>query len=314
MGKSSKGMLLLSMLLSFHGCWGYAYSGFVQEKEISKRPHKRQVVVAFADYHLKSHPANTNQRIHIESQLKRCAALKGKFIVEDLSSINNDGKMVCCNFGINCSQGILGQLANKARALGAAVDNVEYRYCRVATIGPLLSNIQASPFSFKSTSSITMASLYKEVIDELEKIKKYDDGKFLNDVYKRTIAKVQAALSKLGFNKAMTVANFCKTLQHKQYRQELEKLCIFDSALVDMNIMHAIAVSPDVPLIFIIAGGSHIEQVGSLLKRMGYKSVVKKSVKALPVVKKILDSGSSSLSSDFHPEPIDITAFDIFIQ
>ena len=77
--------------------------------------------------------------------------------------------------------------------------------------------------------------------------------------------------------------------------------------------MHAIAAGSQDPFIVIIAGGSHIEQVNLLLKRMGYKSVLKKTAIAAPIVKKVLNSDTADVPSDIHPEPIDITILDEFI-
>ncbi len=304
--------IIAALLLSNSG-FGYFYHVCVMRKVVNKSTNAQQLVLCLGDYHLKSHPANSSQRVYVESLLKRCVALKSKLIVEDLSSVNNDGRMVCCNFGINCSEGVLGQLANKARSWGVVVDNVEYRYCRVAGVGPLLTNIRANPHSFRSSATIAISSLHKEVADEIEKIKKYNDGKVLNDLYKRTTGTVQSALSKTGLSGKATVADYCTPLQRKQYRQELEKLCIFDSALIDMNIMHSIAVSPNTPLIFVIAGGSHVEQVSSVLKRMGYESVLKTSGITASGLKKVLNSDTTTVPSDIHPEPIDITILDKFI-
>jgi hypothetical protein len=278
--------------------FGYFY-------QVAIAADEQQLVICLGDYHLKSHPANKYQRLYIEALLKRCVGKKVKFIVEDLSSVNNDGRMVCCNFGINCSEGVLGQLANKARALGIAVDNVEYRYCRVAGIGPLLNNLKAHPHDVRSSATIVLGALYKEVLDEIEKIKKYNDGKVLNNFYKRAIASVHAALLKTGFNNTITVAQYCAQLPHKQYRQELEKLCIFDSALIDMNIMHSIARS-DTEIIFVVAGGSHIEQVHAMLQKMGHTSLLKTAVVTAPTVKKVLNSDSTDISAETHPEPIDV--------
>src|SRR5438445_6267468 len=216
MKKFIKSSWIIAALLLSHGCYGYFYELFINDKIINKNTNKRQLIIALSDYHLKSHPVNKIQRAYIESLLKKCAAIKGKLIVEDLSSVNNDGRMVCCNFGVNCSEGVLGQLANKARALGIAVDNVEYRYCRVAGIGPLLSNIEVNPHSFKSSSTITTSSLHKEVVNEIEKIRRYNDGKLLNNLYKRAVATVQIALLKMNFNnKNMTVADYGESLQRK---------------------------------------------------------------------------------------------------
>lgn len=296
-----KNSIVIIITFLSYSCFGYCYEIFVDSKT-NKSTQKRQLVIAFADYHLKSHPANKKQRAYIESLLQRCAATKGKLIVEDLSSANNDGKMICCRFGVNCSEGVLGQLADKARSWGIEVDNVEYRYCRVASIGPLLNNLEKDPCSIKSTSAINMVALYEEVMDEIKKIKKYDDGKFLNNLYKHAIAKVEAALLKMGFNNDMTVADYCKSLSCKQYRQELEKLCIFDSALIDMHIMHAIALCPDDSFIFIIAGGSHVEQVNTFLRRMGYTSLLKK-----------VSHSTIKMRANIHPQPVDITIINKFI-
>ena len=303
-------------LLVGNNSFGYFYRLSARSKVMNKVANKKQLVIFLWEYHLKSHPVNKSQRAYIESLLKRCAALKAKLIVEDLSSVSNDGRIGCCNFGINCSEGVLGQLANKARSWSVAVDNVEYRYCRVAAVGPLLSNIKANPDSFRSSAVISTVSLQKEVTDQIEKIKKYDDGKFLNDLYKRTTSSVNAALSKLGFNKSkVTVAQYCVPLMRKEYRQELEKLCIFDSALIDMNIIHSIVTSSVEPIIFVLAGGSHIEQVSSVLERMGYEVVIQGSANSSgPLLKKVLNSDNASASSDVHPQPVDITIIDTFIR
>jgi hypothetical protein len=303
------------MAISCGTGFGYFYNLAVDKKVMDKQPHRGQVIIGLADFHNKTHPANKSQRVYLDSLLKKCVALKGKLIVEDLSSVNNEGRMICCNYGVNSCEGVLGQLASKARALGVLVDNVEYRYCRVAGIGPLLNNIQSNPHSFKSSAAITTASLHKEVVDEIDKIKKYNDGKVLNGMYQRTLADVHRDLSKIAFNAQhkSTVAHYCSNLQRKQYRQELEKLCIFDSALIDMNIMHSIASCPEAPFIFVIAGGSHIEQVSAMLKKIGYESIFAMSQPACPVIKKVVNSGSDA-SSDIVPQPLDITIIDKFIK
>jgi hypothetical protein len=162
MKNSIRSGLVIIMLFLSNNVFGYFYHVCVMNKHT-----KRQHVVLLGDYHDKKHPANKGQRAYLESLLKKYNSKKVKLIVEDLSSVNNDGRMICCNFGINCDEGVLGRLANKARALGIAVDNVEYRYCRVAGIGPLLNNITSNPHSFRSSVGITIASLHKEIVDEI---------------------------------------------------------------------------------------------------------------------------------------------------
>ena len=156
--------------------------------------------------------------------------------------------------------------------------------------------------------------MHKEVVDEIEKIKKYDDGRELNGLYKRTAATVLNALSKVAFNTQATIAHYSGKLPQKEYRQELEKLCIFDSALIDMKIMHSIAASPEAPFIFVAAGGSHIEQMSAMLNKMGYESIFATPQVAPFTIKKIVNAGAANGSSDNAPQPVDITLIDRFIK
>ncbi len=282
------------MVLVANNSFGYFYYLCIK-KGVNKNgvPH---MIVLLADYHDKTHNANKGQRTYFESLLKRCKKHKVKLIVEDLSSVNNDGRMMCCKFGISCAEGVLSNLAHKARSFGITVDNVEYRYCRVAGIGPLITNIQVDPHSVRSSCSITLVSLYKEIVNEMEKIKKYNDGKKLNDYYKRSIAYVYSQLNKMKIeqnNDTKTVAHYCAQLRSNMYRKKLEHLCIFDSALIDSNVMHSIMCC-DMPIIFVAAGGSHITQVNKLLEKMGYESIF--------------------VVPDNNQQSIDITVLDRFIE
>lgn len=293
-----RGILLYGfvMILICMSTDAYSYFYHVCVLKVTDTHGEQQWVVLLGDYHDKTHPVNRNHRAYLELLLKKCVAIKGKLIVEDLSSINNDGRMICSNFGIDSSEGILGQLASKARELGVLVDNVEFRYCRVASIGPLLKNLHVDPFTLPSSATITVVSLHKEVVDEIEKIKKYNDGKLLNDFYKKTIGRVRTDLAKMHLSESQkaTIAHYCAHLRSKKYRQQLEKLCIFDSALIDVNILHSIAACPRAPFIFVVAGGSHTIQVADLLQSIGYEMVF------------------ATLHSEF--EPVDISVLDRFVK
>ncbi len=308
------------IIFVINNCYGYFYHACVMKNVNNKHACHGQLVLGLADYHDKTHPANNSHRLYVENALlKRCVAQKGKLIVEDLSSVNNDGKMNCCNFSINSCQGVLGALANKAREVGILVDNVEYRYCRVAGISPLLNNITQAAHLFKSATTITTDSLHQEVADELEAIKRYDDGKKLNVLYKRAIAMVSGALSSIALCKQYdhlkksTVAHYCSRFPRNRYRHELEKLCIFDSALIDMKIMHSIALSPEVPLIVVAAGGSHIKEMSEMLKKIGYTSLFATSQPLCSTIKKVVNLNAQAQSDDI-PLPIDIATLDRFIE
>jgi len=282
-------------------CLSYFYSAYADSNE------NKQIIVYLSDFHDKSHSCNTKQQKDLISLLKLCLRIKGKLIIEDLSSINNDGKSLCCNYSINCCDGVLAQVAKKARAMKIDVDNIEYRNCRVASLGPLLNNPQSSPDCFKSSSTITIAALYKEIIEQIEKIKKYDDGKKLNALYAGNIVSLYKMLEKLGFNayRDYSVAQYCQQLyKRKEYRQELENLCIFDSALLDMNIIHSIATSSH-PLIFIVAGGAHVEQVRKRVSLLGYQPLFSIAHTASFSFRKSLNVGEHKASSSV-PQPIDL--------
>ena len=183
---------------------------------------------------------------------------------------------MCCNFAINAYGGVLGTLADIARLQSVDVDNVEYRFCRVAGIGPLLNNPQSRPYEFASAVSIKMDSLYKEVSEELERVSRYDDGKRANAWYKPLITEVKKSFNQLKLDPVMkqTVAHYCASIFKNNYVKQLEKLCIFDSPLIDIKIMHSILSSPDKSMIIVAAGGSHIEKMNEFLASMGYKKII----------------------------------------
>jgi hypothetical protein len=213
-----------------------------------------------------------------KSFLKACDPSTTKIIVEDLSSVNNDGRMMCCSYSIKGYGGLLGGIADMAREMRMDVDNVEFRYCRVVSVGPLLHEASSKTGLSRASNAITMDIVLQEVFGEIEKIKKYDDGKFLNDAYKRAISSVGVMIKQLGFdrNKKQSVAEFCSVFNRgndNEYLKNLEKVCVFDSALIDMNIMHSIAIAPEKAVIVVIAGGSHIEKMCDFLNNMGYEKI-----------------------------------------
>ena len=63
-----------------------------------------------------------------------------------------------------------------------------------------------------------------------------------------------------------------------------------------MNIIHTIVSCAGESVIVVIAGGSHIQQVNTLLKRIGYKSVMKKKS-----------------AEDIYPAPVNVAIIEKFI-
>jgi hypothetical protein len=198
-----------------------------------------------------------------------------KLIVEDLSSFNNDGKGVCCNYTIHAHGGVLGRLADVARSLFIEVDNVEYRFCRVAGIGPLLNNPYIQPKNFASASSIYINNLYHEVLEELKCIASYNDDNRINNLYKSIRQEVMTSLNKLKLDRVgnLSITNYCMQLSKKNYIKCLEQLCIFDSPIIDAKILHSI-LSSYKSIIIVAAGGSHIEKMNTYLELVGYKKML----------------------------------------
>lgn len=309
-------VMVCSLSMLFLDCFGYVYQLSVMKKIINPQTNDAQVIIGIGDYHDKNHPANADQRSYIEAMIKKCK--KGKLIVEDLSSVNNDGRGMCCNYIINARGGILGKLADVVRADSGDVDNVEYRYCRVAALGPLLNNVQAEPSRVASTSMISLTALAQEVSNEIERIKQYNDGTVLNALYKRTAQEVTKAFKQLQLDNTRhtTVADYCSNVSKKNYSKELEKICIFDSPIIDMKILHSIVSSPDKSVIVVAAGGSHIEKVSALLAVLGYKKVVAPAGEFLKchAVESALGSESKKADSLATPPALDMHILDQFVN
>jgi len=301
----------------FFNSYGYIYEISVMKKVIDPKKDHYQLIIGIGDYHDKDHPANQDQRAYLEDFIKLCHTLGAKLIVEDLSSVNNDGKGMCCNFAINSRGGVLGKLADMARLHSIDVDNVEYRFCRVAGIGPLLNDPYSKPYDFASASSINIKSLYKEVVEELGQISQYDDGKLINNLYKTLIIDVKKVFNKLKFDYTMkqSIAQYCAQLPKHNYLKNLEKLCIFDSPLIDIKIMHSIVSSPDKKIIIVAAGGSHIEKINSMLASLGYKKIITPTVTSHKYqhIDNALSSGNKN-NKQSRPQAINLTILDQFIH
>lgn len=275
-----------------------------------------QLVIGVGDYHDKEHPANSDQRIYLESLLKKCRSLKSKLIVEDLSSVNSDGKGMCCNFSINARGGVLGKLADAARAECIDVDNVEYRFCRVAGVGPLIHG-NSRQKNTTSAASISMKVLCSEFLEECSHIHNYNDGTEANRFYKKIVDEVFKAFCRLKIDKdaSCSIADYCSQFYKHNYVKYLERLCIFDSSLIDAKIMHSILISPEKTVIIIAAGGSHIEKVNSLLEVVGYHKI------AIPAVtvhsKQIVENSlnaQKSHSRAYRPLAVNMHVLDQFIR
>lgn len=279
--------------------------------------NKKQNVIGCSDYHEKGHISNGGHRHHIEHLFTRTNAAETKFVVEDLASSNDEGRRSCLSYAIGSQESVLGGIADVARKKGCDVANIEYRYCRVTGVGPLLNNVDKKSGLCTSCNSLTMDLLYQEVLHEMDMIKKYDDGKILNDVYRKAIQEVSLALKRLHLNyyKTFSLVDYCNQMSKGKYSDTLQNLCIFDSALVDMKIVHSIVSSQNKSTIIVVAGGTHIDNAFALLARVGYETVGETQVvfSGQQVIKSSLGSQVNS-SDEVAPLPVDISMIDTFIK
>ncbi|MDZ4152479.1 hypothetical protein, partial [Methylicorpusculum sp.] len=237
-----------------------------------------QKVLAYSDFHdqptVVTQQAHVTQAAYIESFLKKLKKQNSKIIVEDLCAVNDRGCACCANFCVKPRGGILGGLSDKCQAAGVAVCNVEFRFCRVTSLGPVFNAPSADPGSFDSTKMITVGALRDEIAGTIREIQAYRDGNFLQNVYQQGIAAVNKQMQEfaLGRESALSVARYVGThmAQARTKVEALKKLLTFDSELLDHKILHQIVTSGDKELVVIFAGGSHCANVCGVLQKMGY--------------------------------------------
>ncbi|MFC1842719.1 hypothetical protein ACFLYU_03625 [Candidatus Dependentiae bacterium] len=237
--------------------------------------------IGLGDFHDKHHKVTPLQSKQIDTLVQKCVPEKTKLIVEDIGSHGSGGRRCCGKFYINPNGGILGGLANKYRKRGLkSVDNVEYRFCRVVSLAPVVNNIHANYNSFLPTRIICVHNFQKEIVYTAKEILGYKDSHDLNSWYKKCVAHSVKDMQDLKFNSMskMSVANYIYANANNQDNQNraknrlrfIKKLLTFDSCLIDAKIVHSIVSSPEKQNALVIAGGSHIRNVSRVLQSIGY--------------------------------------------
>lgn len=254
-------------------CIAYVYE---THKMTMQSAGQEKVFVGLSDFHDKSNPANVTQLQIIEQCMVGCDKAKTKFAAEDLSSRNNKGRFACGHYFVNSRGGILGGLADMARRKGLDIDNIEFRYCRVTSLGPVLNNLHEPLDGLASVAGTRVESLIDEIQVTINDIRSYNDGPVLKKIYETAIRNVQKNMVSLKLvpNMRGTIAEYLRDHSTISNRLELlKKLLTFDSALLDIELVHSIVNAQDKTKFVAIAGGSHIVRVCELLAKIGYKKV-----------------------------------------
>lgn len=234
-------------------------------------------IMGCSDYHDRTNPRNKKQRAEIETMLAQCDKNKTKIIVEDLScagATNDQAK--CGNFIINTRGGILGGLAQYCSQRGLHVDNMEYRYCRVASLGPLLRRARQPLQQFKAINSLSVNTLVDEINIQIRQVEKFNGHPVLKGWYQQSINSINRGLQRLHLDrhKDMTVAQYIASHSRENSRFALlNDLLTFDSLLLDLKLVHSLAQNNNKEKIVVIAGGTHINRMAKMLQKIGYKKI-----------------------------------------
>lgn len=264
-----------TVLLSlFMGNYAFIYEIKVLRKWDADR-QRYHYFIGLSDFHDKTHNSSPSQLNKLEQLLAGLDKKNIKIVVEDLSSKNAQGRKECGHFFINSRGGILGGLTDKTKDMGLDVDNIEFRYCRVSSLGPVLNNLSGSLESFPSAMHVKVSALIEEIMHEIKEIDRYSDGYTLNKIYESTVRDVLKAIKQLHLDVAqsLTVAQYLAQYSHNQNRLDLlKKLLTFDSSLLDAKIAHGVMQARNKNKVIAIAGGAHIARVCQLLTAQGYSS------------------------------------------
>jgi len=267
---------------------------FIYDIRVMRRRNKKDncysYFIGLGDFHDKSHEIIPEQVKELDLIINKCQKDRTKLIIEDVSSPGFGGRCCCNNFFVSSRGGILGGLAKKCKNQGfSCVQNVEYRFCRVASLAPVVNNIRSDFRRIASTSRIYVKNFEQEVNSIIKNISCYNDEKKLNNWYKACISNVTRDMKKLKLKQMskMSIADYIYYNTRPANRLNfVKKLLTFDSSLVDAKIVHSIVSDPKKQNSIVIAGGSHIKNVSRVLQDIGYTPIYNSKVVVKPYLAK----------------------------
>lgn len=269
--------------------------------------------LGLGDFHDRTHSVTQLQLKQLDSIFLRCNRERCKLMVEDVCSVPNSGTRLGSNFCINSTGGLLGGIAKRyvdkedlEKLDHDFIQNIEFRFCRVASLAPVINNISADLKSISSTSSILVECLKNEIMDLVNEINGYKDTKVLKDLYKQAVDFVVSSVNYLKFDMVLkkSVADYlnlsCNNAGIQARLNFVKKLLVFDSCLLDAKVVHSIVsesckVDSKKQNFIVIAGGSHIRNVSQILQMVGYKPVYesKIEIKNIPEIGVCANSAST---------------------
>jgi len=242
-------------------------------QKFDAKKKRNQYIIAFGDFHDKMHSANKDQLNQLIKLFKKADKKDIAVIVEDITSQNASGAFGCGNYVINSRGGVLGGLAQTCSKMGIPVSNIEYRYCRVTSFGPVLNNLNLPLASLPSTQKTKISAILREVDAVMNEITEYKHSSSLKSRRDSVIKDVKNHINKLKLHdhKENTVADYLEATSDQKTRLDhLKYLLTFDSCLLDIKLAQTISQLQNKQYIIIVAGGSHISRSHDLLAQLGY--------------------------------------------
>lgn len=314
-----KKLLVIIAVLSVHMSSAFIYEVKMLRKWDAAR-NRYHYFIGYSDFHDKKHEANKQQLATIKQVLASCDNQDTAVFLEDLSSPAADGRVGCGDFYVNSRGGVLGGLTQVCKNMKLTTDNIEYRYCRVASLGPVLNNLEQSPRNFNSVREISVGQLGQEVDREIDAIASYDDGPALNALYQEKLRTVAHEREKLVLNADSThsVADYVEQSSDSAGRLSfLMDAFTFDSELLDFKLVHGILHATDKSRVVAFAGGAHISRASDLLQKYaGYELVYETDVEFANEYDLQRCLGSNIIEGKYcvRPTPLNINLFSKIIR
>lgn len=273
--------------------------------------------IGVCDFHDKAHPANSIQRKKIEDTLPSSNVNDILVIVEDLSSCNDSGRNGCGPYYINSRTGILAGLGGFCKDHHIPVCNVEYRYCRVVALGPVINNISADPALFPSTKKMTVASLLQEIEHAFMQLLLGNPHTALCTACNEKAKNVQSTIKKLhlSHDHHKTIAEFLTDRTTPLNRLDMVKtLLTFDGIFIGLKIADASLKADSKKKVIVFAGGTHINEAYELLQKVGgYEPVTASDIQSgTPINKAISTNASEHYLSK--PQPVSLELLEHYLK
>ena len=266
--------------------------------------------IGCCDFHDKIHQASCQHRKKIEELLPMYNPADVLVVVEDLSSVNDAGCFGCGAYYINSRVGVLAGLGNFCKEQKIPLQNVEYRYCRVVALGPIINNINADPALFPSTGKMKISTIIQEIERAQLDLLFYNPTAAFQAHITAQTNKVMGHMKKFNLmqDQEMTIAHYLQAHTTPLNRLEIVKdLLTFDGIFIGMKFAGATMNAPYKKKIIALGGGTHINEAYELLQKIdGWEPIAPHELKGIgvPVLGKSI---GTYFGNNYYAKPVPIS-------